>query len=498
MKRPKFHAACLLFPQLGEQALEELAEDIKQNGLLNPIVLLDGRILDGRNRLQACKIANVEPCFEEFEGDDPIGWVISQNLVRRHLTASQRAVVAFGLLPLLETEAKRRQRLSKGRGKKVTRELGTFSANGRASQVAARIAKTNSAYVEAVKAINRQAPELVEKVLSGVLTVPEASDLAKLPKRQRGKVFRQASKSGTNGKLTRIIRQAELDHQHESAQRTARNGKPKNRHGKIEVWCGDCLTLMEKRIKPKSVDVVVTSPPYNLNISYGKYKDNRPEEEYHEWLANVFAAIKRVLKANGSFFLNVGSTRQKPWTAMQIAEIAGQFFHLQNEIVWVKAITVDGSSHGHHTPLAGDRFLNHNFEHVYHFTKTGKVKLDRLAVGVPYEYESNLHRNKAKGNLRCGGDVWFIPHETTKNRGSKGFHPSVFPVELPERCIKLHGERKNMLVLDTFCGNGASLVAAARLGVAGIGIDLDPAYCREASRRVKAEQETTETVECRR
>jgi site-specific DNA-methyltransferase (adenine-specific) len=486
-RRPKFHPLCLLFPRLGDEELQELAEDIRQNGLLNDIITLDGKVLDGRNRFEACRLAGVEPRYKEFDGDDPIGWVVAQNLLRRHLTASQRAVVAFSLLPILEADAKQRQRLSRGRGKKGRRHFTTSSSNGRASDVAASIAKTNAAYVHAVKAIEKRAPELIEEIRAGRLTVPEASDLAKLPKQARSSVLRQAERSDGNGKLTRVIRQAELDYRHRSAQRAARNGKPKTRYGKVEIWCGDCVALMKDRIKAKSVDVVVTSPPYNLAAPYTKYDDNRPEEEYHEWLGEVFAAIHRVLKDSGSFFLNVGSTRQRPLNAMQVAEIAGQVFELQNEIVWVKAISVDGRSYGHHTPLAGDRFLNHCFESVFHFTKDGRVRLDRLAVGVPYEYESNLHRNKAKSDLRCAGDVWFIPYETTRNRGSKGFHPSVFPTELPERCIRLHGVKRNMLVLDPLCGTGASLVAAARLGVAGIGIDLDPAYCREATKRVKGE-----------
>ncbi len=66
--------------------------------------MYEGKLLDGRNRWKACALAGVEPRFTEFQGDDPIGWVVSQNLVRRHLTASQRAVVAFDLLPLLEKE----------------------------------------------------------------------------------------------------------------------------------------------------------------------------------------------------------------------------------------------------------------------------------------------------------------------------------------------------------------------------------------------------------
>ena len=258
MNRPRFHPVCLLFPQLGKQELEELADDIRENGLLNEIVTLDGKILDGRNRLAACRIAKVKPRFKEFDGDDAIAWMISQNLVRRHLTASQRAVVAFGLLPILEADAKRRQRQSnsyRGNGR-LAKELANRAVGGKASQIAARLAKTNSAYVESVKAISKQAPELIDEIKAGTITVPEANDLAKLPKRQRSTVLQRAGNG--NGKLTRVIRQAELDHRQRSLQRAARNGSPLP-HGKIDIWCGDCLSLMPERIRSKSVDVVVTS-----------------------------------------------------------------------------------------------------------------------------------------------------------------------------------------------------------------------------------------------
>lgn len=112
MPKYRFHPACTIFPPLSDDELQELADDIAANGLRNPIVLYQSKILDGRNRYLACEIAGVEPRFTEFDGDDPIGWVVSQNLLRRHLTASQKAVVALDLLPLLEKEAKQRQRQS--------------------------------------------------------------------------------------------------------------------------------------------------------------------------------------------------------------------------------------------------------------------------------------------------------------------------------------------------------------------------------------------------
>ena len=111
-----FHPACLAFPLLADAELRELAEDIKLRGLLHPVVVFRGEVLDGRNRLAACEKAGIAPRFTEWSGGgSPVEWVISTNLHRRHLSASQRAVVALDILPLLEKEAKERQRLGPGR-----------------------------------------------------------------------------------------------------------------------------------------------------------------------------------------------------------------------------------------------------------------------------------------------------------------------------------------------------------------------------------------------
>jgi hypothetical protein len=145
----------------------------------------------------------VEPRFVEWKGTgSPLQWVISENLIRRHLTSSQRAVVAHDLLPMLEKEAKERQRLSLGRGKKVCKHLHTFSDDGKSRQVAARIAKTNHTYVQAVKAIAVEAPELLDKIRSGVLKVPDAAKLAKLPKGERRQLLKRCDgEDRTDGKL---------------------------------------------------------------------------------------------------------------------------------------------------------------------------------------------------------------------------------------------------------------------------------------------------------
>jgi ParB-like nuclease domain len=89
----KPHPLAEIFPRLDDAALQELAADIRKNGLRQAIVTHQGQVLDGRKRLAACKIAEVEPRFKEFAGDDPLGYVVSLNLKRRHLSETQRAMI---------------------------------------------------------------------------------------------------------------------------------------------------------------------------------------------------------------------------------------------------------------------------------------------------------------------------------------------------------------------------------------------------------------------
>src|SRR5713226_7659415 len=109
-----WHPAAKVFPILPENKLREMAADIEANGLQNPIALFEDQVLDGRNRLLACQIAGVEPQFREWEPDgrDPIDWVISQNLRRRHLTVTERALAALDIEKLRAVAAK--ERMSRG------------------------------------------------------------------------------------------------------------------------------------------------------------------------------------------------------------------------------------------------------------------------------------------------------------------------------------------------------------------------------------------------
>ena len=254
--------------------------------------------------------------------------------------------------------------------------------------------------------------------------------------------------------------------------------------GNQTVQQGDCLKLLQA-LPNETIDIVVTSPPYNIGLAYHTYSDNMPRQEYLDWLTEVGKQIFRVMTDNGSFFLNVGGTNTDPWIVMDVANAFRKVFALQNHITWVKSVSIGDDTVGHFKPINSRRFLNNNHEAIFHFTKHGAVPLDRLAVGVPYKDKSNISRwDHAKTDRRCAGNTWFIPYETVQSKTQKFDHPAGFPVGLPDRCIRLHGNTDSV-VLDPFLGAGTTLFAAESLGITGIGFELDTRYALAAVDRLK-------------
>lgn len=253
--------------------------------------------------------------------------------------------------------------------------------------------------------------------------------------------------------------------------------------GRQTIITGDSASVLTE-IPPASIDVVVTSPPYNIGLAYNSYDDGGSRPAYLAWLRGIGQLLRQVLRDDGSFFLNIAGTNSDPWIAADVAEAMRDLFALQNNIVWVKSISIGEQSAGHFKPVNSRRYLNHTHEAVFHFTKTGGTPIDRLAVGVPFSDKSNIARWGHRSDRRCAGDVWFIPYETIRSKSQRRHHPAPFPVALPERCIRLHG-KSEARVLDPFLGIGSTLVAAERLGCHGIGIEIDSAYAAAAAARLQ-------------
>lgn len=193
------HPAADLFPMLGDEELQELAEDIRVNGLIEPVWLWNdpqhGRVLlDGRNRVAACAIAGVEPTTRTYTGDDPVSFVISENVRRRHLTEGQKADIALRSEPLYAEQAKAKearrrllwpsnQHTTKGSATEASRpqshhkESPSKSTSKRGPQSRDKAAKstgTSGRSVARMKRITQQAPDLVEQVRAGKLSLDRA------------------------------------------------------------------------------------------------------------------------------------------------------------------------------------------------------------------------------------------------------------------------------------------------------------------------------------
>lgn len=178
------HPAADLFPMLAAEELQALADDIKEKGQLEAIVLYDGQVLDGRNRLAACELAGVEPrtVTMGFRSGEigPTEWVISKNLHRRQLSKSQAAAVAVEALPMLEAEAKKRQGTRTDIQQKVA-----GSELGQSRDVAAEMMGVNRQYVSDAKKLRDEAPETYERVKAGKLNIQQAKREAKVEQAQR-------------------------------------------------------------------------------------------------------------------------------------------------------------------------------------------------------------------------------------------------------------------------------------------------------------------------
>jgi ParB-like chromosome segregation protein Spo0J len=200
----KNHPIADVWPMMDDDKLKELADDISKNGQISPVWLYEGKILDGRNRWAACKIAGVEPTTKEYTGDEPTAFAVAMNDRRRHMNKGALAAVAVELLPFFEADAKKRRKATEGRPKKVTDKLeekipqviskktspsksenAQESVSSRVPQAREEAAKSvgvNDRYVQDAKKVKEEAPEVFEQLKAGKITLQNAKrEVSKKP-----------------------------------------------------------------------------------------------------------------------------------------------------------------------------------------------------------------------------------------------------------------------------------------------------------------------------
>lgn len=177
------HPACALLPMMTQASLREMADDIAAHGQQQPVILYEGQLLDGRNRLMACEMAGVEPIVREFSGDDPLRWVLSLNFHRRHLTDSQKSIVGARAEELLAqrkaAEAVPEPELEEEEAPEPPAPSREIRQQARET-AAALVNVSPNAIARGRKLIDNAVPELVGAVARGTVTLTQASRVAKL------------------------------------------------------------------------------------------------------------------------------------------------------------------------------------------------------------------------------------------------------------------------------------------------------------------------------
>lgn len=166
----QFHKLCLLFPQADQKTIDDIAADIKENGQNDPIILFEGQILDGRNRYLACQQIGVEPSFKQYAGDEPLQFVVSKNLHRRHLNESQRAMLANKIWRMLSGESNSNKSSPKVTQEDVREQLKVSTGSVRTA------ARVDELAIDDIK----------EKVSSGVMSLNKAANVVKKARKATG------------------------------------------------------------------------------------------------------------------------------------------------------------------------------------------------------------------------------------------------------------------------------------------------------------------------
>lgn len=252
----------------------------------------------------------------------------------------------------------------------------------------------------------------------------------------------------------------------------------------------DCLAWMKTQAN-ESIDICMSSPPYNIGIQYNTYGDKMKQEDYLTWQKNIWMEVCRLLKPDGHLFLNIAPTRKDPLLPYKIATNVP--WTIQNSLVWSKCIEIDGHIRGHGVVTTSTKYLPNGHEMVFHFTKDGNTPIDVIATGVPYQPAWAADNESRTGrSTRPTVNNWHIGYETcgswggNKTKQIKGDkkHPAIYPAELVRHCLKLAGVDSTKIVFDPFSGTGTTLVVAKELGMNEVGCEIDIDYYTFAKGRI--------------
>jgi len=457
----QWHPAASIFPMMTDPELQELAADIKANGQQVPVMLdTEGFVIDGRNRVVACRIAGIEPQCETWCGESDeelIAFVISCNLNRRHLTSSQKAAAAANAEELL-AEWEREARKAKSDGGKAgaakagrgrpNRDVETIPQPNNAPKSrdkAATTFGTNAKYIDAAKKLKKEAPDLFKEVESGNLAISQAKN--KHRKQEQAKQLEQ--------------RAAKFEEETLGEQ-------PAWSLMNVDVMRG-LESILDQHAKAR---LVFADPPYNIGIDYGEgvAKDSLSDVDYMDWVDQWIQKAANCLTDDGSLWAIISDE----YAAEYCIALKGLGLHVRAWIKWYETFGVNRPNN-----------FNRTSRHIFYCVANPKHFIFNTdPVSRPSDRQAKYNDKRADSDGKTWDDVWQIPRLTgTSDERIVGF-PTQLPLALVQpiiECCTYPGD----LVVDPFNGSGTTGVAAISSGRRYIGIDISEEYISMAETRLK-------------
>lgn len=238
--------------------------------------------------------------------------------------------------------------------------------------------------------------------------------------------------------------------------------------------------LKTELIEKESIDLTITSPPYNVGLAYNNYQDNLTLEEYlafaEEWLTKVY----RLTKSTGRLCLNVPFSINKVYD--RDVNLEYEYTRLAKKVGWKQKALIIWNKE-----IVGSTAWGS-------WKNPSSPNIINISEAILVFYKDNW-KKKEKGTSTISGEaflknvlnVWTFKGE----RQTKG-HPASFPLELPKRCIELFSRLEDT-ILDPFLGSGTTLLVS--LARKSLGVEIDPHYCQIAKDRIKAKIEQTKLID---
>jgi site-specific DNA-methyltransferase (adenine-specific) len=490
----RIHKVAKLFPPMSDEEFAAFKADVAANGLREPVWTYQGEVIDGRNRLRACKELGIEVPTRAWDGGDGspealVTFVVGQNLNRRHLTTDQKATLAVDIEAALAKAAKERQREGGARGgrasgasrrgePKSTAIVPEPPPGERPRELAAKLTGASARYVQGAKKVKEKSPAAFEKVKAGEMTLSQA-------KRQ----------------VAREEKMRELESKAKAARKIGEQP--------WQIVVGDCLDELAK-VKEGSARLVFADPPYNIGVNYGggEKKDRLPEMEYLAWCVRWFAACYRTLAPDGSFWVLINN-ENCAWFDVPLRSTFRRRGNVDDSLDFLRRMAEGGAwqrdlfallcEEDTHTRARLTWFESFGVNCSHRFNRCSRrlfwcdkdknnFVFNPDPVTRPSDRQAKYGDARADPGGKLWDDVWGINPPIPRLTGTCAERIPDFPTQLPLAllnpivgCASDPGD----LVIDPFSGSATTGEAAVTQGRRYLGIEKSEKFARLATLRLQ-------------